>query len=346
MIIAPSIFPVPYQTAVRHVQSGNLEQAVEIFSDQVLPLIHLFGLGDEIANTKALFKEIGIFRSDELRLPLLPCSLERRREVLLAYQGLHQARRGGRRDRNGFQLACEFQAYTFGLTPVCAQWYQGLASGKMAFNRLKGQTIREGLLLRRSSSSVVALVIALTCATALYGSLDRGIIQGTITDLRGALVSNAKVVVKNMATNVESVLTTNSDGFHLAPQLVPGQYSIQVTASGFEALGISNVTVTAGMTTTANGQLKLGSTTQRVEVTAAPPLLVEGTPSNFTTAISNTYIQNSPLPGRDIQTLVQLLPSVTQSTGPSGSLFGFDSQFGGFPDPLHIVGSAIDANGS
>jgi dihydrodipicolinate synthase/N-acetylneuraminate lyase len=70
MIIAPSIFPVPYQSVVRHVQSGNLEQALEIFSDQVLPLIHLFGLGDEIPNTKALFKQIGIFRSDELRLPL------------------------------------------------------------------------------------------------------------------------------------------------------------------------------------------------------------------------------------------------------------------------------------
>jgi hypothetical protein len=146
-------------------------------------------------------------------------------------------------------------------------------------------------------------------------------------------------------TNVESVLTTNSDGFYLAPQLVPGEYSIEVTVSGFETLEISNVTVTAGVTTAANGQLKRGSTTQRVEVSAAPPL-VEGTPSNFTTAISNTYIQNMPLPDRDIQALVQLLPGVTQSTGPSGSLFGFNSQFGGFPDPLHIVGSAIDANAS
>ena len=50
--------------------------------------------------------------------------------------------------------------------------------------------------------------------------------------------------------------------------------------------------------------------------------------------------------GRDIQTLVQLLPGVTQSVGPSGSVFGFDSQFGGFPDPTHIVGSGISVNGS
>ena len=32
--------------------------------------------------------------------------------------------------------------------------------------------------------------------------------------------------------------------------------------------------------------------------------------------------------------------------GPSGSVFGFNSQFGGFPDPTHIVGSGISVNGS
>jgi hypothetical protein len=40
------------------------------------------------------------------------------------------------------------------------------------------------------------------------------------------------------------------------------------------------------------------------------------------------------------------MPGITQSVGPTGSSFGFDSQFGGFPDPTHIVGSGISANGS
>jgi 4-hydroxy-tetrahydrodipicolinate synthase len=86
MIIAPSVFPAPYQAVVRQVQAGNQERALEIFSDQVLPLIHLFGPGDEIPDTKALFKETGVFRSDEVRLPLLPSPPERRKQVMLAYQ--------------------------------------------------------------------------------------------------------------------------------------------------------------------------------------------------------------------------------------------------------------------
>jgi len=99
------------------------------------------------------------------------------------------------------------------------------------------------------------------------------------------------------------------------------------------------------MVTMADAKLTVGGVSQRVEVTAKPPLL-EATPANFTTALETKYIQDVPLVGRDIQALVQLMPGITQSSGPSGSLFGFDSQFGGFPDPLHIVGSGISANGS
>jgi 4-hydroxy-tetrahydrodipicolinate synthase len=86
MIIAPTVFPAAYQSVVKWLSLGNKAQALRTFSDQILPFIHLFGLGDEISNTKAVFKELGIFRSDELRLPLLPCPPERLREVMLAYE--------------------------------------------------------------------------------------------------------------------------------------------------------------------------------------------------------------------------------------------------------------------
>ncbi len=193
--------------------------------------------------------------------------------------------------------------------------------------------------------ALAALLMTLAPATLLHASIDRGAIQGTVTDQQGAMVPGAKVVVKNVETNVEVTLSTNTAGFYLAPELVPGKYVVRVSATGFSPLDIASVTVTAGTTTTADAQLKVGATTQTVEVTAAAPL-VESTPSNFTTVLENRYVQEIPLQGRDIQALVQLMPGVTQSTGPSGSLFGFNSQFGGFPDPLHLVGSGISANGS
>ncbi len=194
------------------------------------------------------------------------------------------------------------------------------------------------------SRALTASLLGAAFAGVLWGSIDRGAIQGTVTDAQGAVVPGAKVVVRNTATNVEAVLTTNSAGFYLASELVPGLYSLHIESQGFSALEVANVKVRAGLTTTADAQLQVGTTTQRIVVTAAAPL-VENTPSNFTTSVETRFVRDIPLPGRDIQALVQLIPGVTQSTGPSGTLFGFNSQFGGFPDPQHIVGSSISANG-
>ena len=191
---------------------------------------------------------------------------------------------------------------------------------------------------------VTTLLLGLSLSAALQASIDRGVIQGTVTDPAGALVPGAKVVVKNVDTNVEVTLVTNAAGFYLAPELVPGRYTVRVESPGFVRLDVTNIVVTAGVTSQQDLTLRVGALTQSIEVTAAAPL-VDSAPSNYTTSLQSRYIQDIPLQGRDIQTLVQLIPGVTQSTGPSGSLFGFDSQFGGFPDPQHLVGSGISANG-
>lgn len=86
MIIAPGVFPAAFQSVVQKVCQGDSRTALRVFSDQILPFIHLFGTGDEISTTKALFKNLGIFRSGEVRPPLLPSPPERVKEILLAYE--------------------------------------------------------------------------------------------------------------------------------------------------------------------------------------------------------------------------------------------------------------------
>lgn len=85
MIIAPAVFPAAYQETVRLLGQGKTAQALRLFSERILPFIHLFGMGDEVPNTKALYQHLGIFRSGDVRLPLLEPSPERTREVVLAY---------------------------------------------------------------------------------------------------------------------------------------------------------------------------------------------------------------------------------------------------------------------
>lgn len=189
-------------------------------------------------------------------------------------------------------------------------------------------------------------VVACLAVVFLQAAIDRGNIQGAVTDAQGAAIPGAKVVVKNLDTNVETTLTSNGAGIYLASELVPGRYSVHVEARGFSGVDISDIPVRANTTVSMDIHMTIGATTQTMSVTAAAPI-VENTSANFTTASLDTRaINDLPLVGRDIQTLVQLVPGVTQSSGPSGSVFGFNSQFGGFPDPLHLVGSTVSANGS
>ncbi len=200
--------------------------------------------------------------------------------------------------------------------------------------------------MKRQTNLILVAILAILMALDLQAqSLNRGEVRGTATDAQGAAVPGVKVAVTNTETNVVNNLTTNESGFYLATELVPGTYTIEFRAQGFEKLDLTGVVVKAGAPITEDVVMRIGQINQTVDVNSAPPL-VETSASNFSTTVSTQFIDKLPIVGRDIQTLVQIMPGITQSVGPTGSSFGFDSQFGGFPDPTHIVGSGISANGS
>jgi len=78
----------------------------------------------------------------------------------------------------------------------------------------------------------LAIFVALFLATGVRASIDCGAIQGTVTDQQKAVIPKAKVTVTNVGTNVQAALTTNSTGFYLAQELVPGTYSVHVESTG------------------------------------------------------------------------------------------------------------------
>jgi hypothetical protein len=61
-----------------------------------------------------------------------------------------------------------------------------------------------------------------------------GTILGTVTDPAGAVLSNARVDVTNIATNVTNQTQTASSGDFTLPFLPPGSYRITVQAPGFQ----------------------------------------------------------------------------------------------------------------
>lgn len=95
MIIVPCIFPEAFATVWRLVCAGKLEDAYQVFAARILPYTHLFGIGDEIATSKATLQAMGIFASAEVLPPLVPATAERRQLVELGRKTATEPAAGG-----------------------------------------------------------------------------------------------------------------------------------------------------------------------------------------------------------------------------------------------------------
>jgi hypothetical protein len=75
-------------------------------------------------------------------------------------------------------------------------------------------------------------VVLLGISTRLLGQ-DTASLTGTITDVTGAIVTDAQVSVANLTNGVRRVTRTNAAGEYLVPGLPPAPYDVVITAPGF-----------------------------------------------------------------------------------------------------------------
>ncbi|HXI39280.1 MAG TPA: carboxypeptidase-like regulatory domain-containing protein [Bryobacteraceae bacterium] len=196
----------------------------------------------------------------------------------------------------------------------------------------------------RHITCLLSLILLLTGASNLNAQINRGVLEGLVTDPQGASMAGVQVEVIAVDTNITSRVTTNDAGSYRAVDLVPGKYRARFSFSGFATLDLTDIDVPAGKVTRLDTQMRVDATRQTVEVKAETPLLESGA-ANFSTTLETKTIQEVPLQGRDLQQLVFLVPGINNVGGPPGSNFGFNSQYGTFPDPTHVLGSDLSVNG-
>ena len=84
---------------------------------------------------------------------------------------------------------------------------------------------------------LIVLVLAiLTWDGGLSAQVECGTIAGTVRDTSGAVVPNVAISVKKVNTGVEFKTTTHESGEYVAPNLIPGEYSLTASAPGFSTL--------------------------------------------------------------------------------------------------------------
>jgi hypothetical protein len=155
----------------------------------------------------------------------------------------------------------------------------------------------------------LTLLFSLTASVVVQAQVTGATLSGTVTDPSGAVVAGAQVSIKNTSTGITRDVTSDSSGFYTAPNLPPADYEVRVSAKGFSTAVQSNLTLAVGAQQQLNFSLKVGETSQTVQVTESAPQ-VELTSSTLMGQVESKTVLELPLNGRDWTSLATLHPGV------------------------------------
>jgi hypothetical protein len=159
------------------------------------------------------------------------------------------------------------------------------------------------------------LLSSLCCAMLLCGLATAqtitGTISGVVVDASNNALVGATVTIINAKTGDTRTVTTNESGGFSVPALQPDVYTVKVEQKGFRALERRNNVLSANENL-ALGRLTLeiGQVTETV-TTVAEGATVERESSDLTGRLTSDQISLISTKGRDITSLLRLLPGVS-----------------------------------
>ncbi len=173
------------------------------------------------------------------------------------------------------------------------------------------------LIPERAKSILIFLALLMFSVSLAFAQAPTGSIEGTVTDPSAAVVPNASVKITELSTGRVIELTTTATGFYAARSLLPGNYKVEITASGFRTFVIPQVLVLAGQVASGDARLELGAKEQVVEVSAVVGAAVDTSRQTVDGVITSGTITDAPLNQRNFLDLAALEPGVIVRDGNS-----------------------------
>ena len=165
----------------------------------------------------------------------------------------------------------------------------------------------------------VVMVVLLSVVLPLQIHAQSTSVSGTVTDSTGAVVANAQVTARNLATNLSRTTNSSTTGAYSITNLEVGAYELTVKKEGFRTFRLPSIDLTVAHVSTIDAALIAGATTEEVTVrgdTAAPIDLETSQVSNL---VDQEQMKDLPLITRDPYSLVLLSPGTSQTnTGLGG----------------------------
>lgn len=179
-------------------------------------------------------------------------------------------------------------------------------------------------MARLQAASLLFVLLNLCLLPAgLKAQVTTATLYGNVMDSGGAVVPQATVSIKNLATNITTTVTTNGSGQYRFDLVPVGTYSVTVSADGFEKFVQASVPLTVNAQARVDAQLTVGQVDQTVTITAEPPQLnLESGVVDRT--LEAREVNNLPILDRNIYNLMTLIPGVQANTG--GNTLGYNQQ--------------------
>src|ERR1019366_7385198 len=175
----------------------------------------------------------------------------------------------------------------------------------------------------------LVVVLGFGCAQFVFAQgTDLGTVGGLVTDASGAVITNAKVIILDLATNTPRETKTNAQGEYRVFGLRPGAYKVSVSAPGMGTIQIAGIQLNGSDTVNADAVLKIASTTQAIEVIAEAPR-VDTSDQTISDTINSRAVIDLPRDSRDVYSFLYLNPNITQGSDAGEFKFLGSLSYGG-----------------
>lgn len=173
-----------------------------------------------------------------------------------------------------------------------------------------------------------AALVAFLCAVAsLSAQTISGSISGTVIDSSGNIIPSAPVKVISERTGEERSASTNETGDFVFPALQPGSYTVVVEVAGFKPLRkTGNALSAAERLSVGSLMLTVGAVSESVTI-EAQAVTVQTSSTEHSALIGSRQLEQVSIRGRDVVSMLRILPGVAQQTDTEflGGSFGTQS---------------------
>ena len=191
--------------------------------------------------------------------------------------------------------------------------------------------------MNRPSTLISSLLFVLSLLVITTGMLQpswaqevTASITGTVTDPSGAAVTGATLTATSAERGIVYTATTNDSGLYRLSELPVGIYDLKVKKDGFAVASHAGFVLTLNQVARIDITMKIGQTSETVEVTAAAEVL-ESETTQVDTIMNAATNDNLPLASRNYVQLTLLAPGAV-STDPSSFNNGNNTAgYGGRP---------------